>query len=206
MIPKNLHQIWVGPNEVPNNCLKYVDSWKKNNSDYNHFLWTNENLPKLPDNVKEQYERYGELKKYAFQADVLRYYLIFEYGGVYVDIDIECHKKIDELLQKDLLISLVNMKAHWIANSFFGAIKAHYILEYIIKNMKKEAYHGPIFFGNIIKKFLGIPIKKEYKSDTILQEASKNKNITCLRPEGFFNNNAKNRYGTHHALKSWIEK
>lgn len=206
MIPKNLHQIWIGPNKIPEKCLAYINSWKEYNKDCNHFLWTNENLPNLPSNIKEQYERYGRLKKYAFQADVLRYYLIFEYGGIYADIDIECHKSINDLLKKDLLISLVNMNVHWIANSFFGAAKNHYILKYIVENIKKEPYHGPIFFGNIIKKFLNVPIGREYKSNMILEEAYKIDEINCLTPESFFNNNVKNRYGTHHALKSWIKK
>lgn len=206
MIPKIIHHIWIGPNKIPAKCINYINTWKKLHPNYEFIMWNNDNIPDLPENLKTQFERYGKKNKWAFQADVLRYYLVLKYGGIYVDVDFQCYKNIDNFLTKDFLIIFRDLNCHWIPNGLFGAVQGHPILENIAKNMTTEPYHGPIFFGRKIKEFLSIPIEKEYKSRLIYESAKNIGNIECILPQYVFSHRNKDKIAYHHALHSWRNK
>lgn len=202
MIPKIIHQIWVGPNKIPEHCLKYIDSVKNIHPEYQHILWTEDNLPELPKLVLLQYERYGKQKKYAFQADVLRYYLVNLFGGMYLDVDFHVFKNLSPLLKKNFNITIPMHDPetmHWICNNFFASIPNHPILEDIITNLKNESYHGPIFFGSKIKKFLNLPTDKSCNSLEIFNKCKDNEFIECVESKLIFQEFAK-----HDALQSWL--
>lgn len=204
MIPKNIHQIWIGPNPVPVQCIKYMNSVKAIHQDYSHFFWTNTNLPTLPPLVKEQFERYGKIKKYAFQADILRYFLLHEYGGIYLDIDFEIKKNLEPLISKSITIvgppyNIDNRDIHWIANSFFAANIGNPILCEILQTLKNEPYHGPIFFASKVKKFLQLSPNKTTCTKDIQEACIDNNFINFVDSSIFFK-----EYTTHHALKSWL--
>jgi mannosyltransferase OCH1-like enzyme len=201
-LPKIIHQIWIGPNKLPENCKAYIEKIERLHPEYKHMLWTNDNIPCLPDLVKKQFDRYGNIKRYAFQADILRYYLINDYGGIYIDIDFEIKKNISPLLTKEFNIALPPFnpsKIHWVCNSFFASIQKNFVLEDILNNLKDEIYHGPIFFASKIKKFLNLQMDKTTLSVDIYNACLNNKYINCIDSKAVFN-----EYGHHHALKSWI--
>lgn len=95
-IPKTIHYCWFGKNELPEKAQQCIDSWKKNCSDYKIIEW-NENNFDINSNtyVKEAYES----KKYAFVTDYVRLYALYNYGGVYMDTDVEVVKSLDKFLQ-----------------------------------------------------------------------------------------------------------
>jgi len=93
MIPKIVHYIWLG-SEIP---PKTQDLINKNNEffkDYKVKIWTEENIPKL--NVFAQ-RAYNE-KKWAFVSDYLRFHILYEEGGIYLDTDMEVLNPLDDLL------------------------------------------------------------------------------------------------------------
>ena len=98
MIPKKIHYIWVGGNPLTPLAEKCIESWKKFCPDYEIKRWDESNLDiNCCDYVREAYEN----KKYAFASDVLRLQKLYEYGGIYLDIDVELLKPIDNLLKHD---------------------------------------------------------------------------------------------------------
>jgi len=92
VIPKKIHQIWIGPHPFPEKYKKWAETWKELNPDYEYKLWTDEDVAKL-----RLPRIYYELDNYGPKSDILRYYILNEYGGVYVDTDFECIKSIDFL-------------------------------------------------------------------------------------------------------------
>lgn len=92
-IPKTIHYIWFGKKEKSKLIKKCIESWKKYLPDYEIIEWNEENY----DINKSQYikEAY-EAKKYAFAADYARFDIIYNYGGVYFDTDVELLKPIPE--------------------------------------------------------------------------------------------------------------
>src|SRR5690606_20470741 len=72
-----------------------IASWKKYLPEYELIEWNEENFDvSTNDFTKEAYAA----KKYAFVSDYVRLYALYNYGGVYVDTDLEILKPIDRFL------------------------------------------------------------------------------------------------------------
>lgn len=105
MIPKIIHYIWFGKNPYPPKIQKCIESWKRHLPDYRIMLWNEDSFPidKACLFVREAYNN----KQYAFVSDYVRFYALYNYGGIYLDTDVEVIKAIDEkLLQTDTLLVL----------------------------------------------------------------------------------------------------
>ena len=96
LIPKKIHYCWFGGNPLTEEAKKYIDTWKKYCSDYEIIEWNEKNFNIAEnDYCREAYES----KKWAFVTDYVRLKVLYEYGGIYMDTDVEVCKKLDKLLQ-----------------------------------------------------------------------------------------------------------
>ena len=94
-IPKIIHFCWFGGNPLPPLARKCIASWKKHCPDYKIIKWDEKSFDiNFNDYVREAYEA----KKWAFVSDVARLYALVNFGGVYMDTDVEVIKPIDPLL------------------------------------------------------------------------------------------------------------
>lgn len=95
MIPKIIHYCWFGKNPIPEDAKKCIESWKAYCPDYQIMQWDEDNFDlNCNDYVREAYE----CKKWAFITDYVRLFAIYNYGGVYMDTDVELLKNIDGFL------------------------------------------------------------------------------------------------------------
>ena len=95
MIPKKIHYCWFGGNPLPDNAKKCIESWKKYCPDYEIVEWNEQNFDINSNQyVKEAYES----KKYAFVTDYVRLYAMCNWGGIYMDTDVEVIRSLDEFL------------------------------------------------------------------------------------------------------------
>lgn len=94
-IPKKIHYFWFGGNELPESVKRCIESWEKYCPDYEIVRWDEANY----DYKKNQYmsEAY-EAKKWSFVSDYARLDIIYQYGGIYLDTDVELIKSLDDLL------------------------------------------------------------------------------------------------------------
>lgn len=96
MIPKLIHYIWIGEKPMPNDVLKRIEICKKFNPDYIIKIWDNNNFTFSNNQYcKEAYES----KKWAFVSDYIRLSVLYDYGGIYMDTDVEVVKNLDVLLK-----------------------------------------------------------------------------------------------------------
>ena len=86
-IPKTIHQIWVGPREVPK---KWMDTWKEKNPNFKYKLWTEKEIEKLDLQNRELYDMFMKDKCYSGASDVARAEILLKEGGIYIDADTEC--------------------------------------------------------------------------------------------------------------------
>jgi mannosyltransferase OCH1-like enzyme len=95
MIPKIIHYCWFGGNPLPELAQKCIASWKKHCIDYEIREWNEKNF-NLKSNpyIQEAYSA----KKWAFITDYVRLWVIFNYGGIYMDTDVEVLKSLDKFL------------------------------------------------------------------------------------------------------------
>jgi hypothetical protein len=94
-IPKMIHYIWIGNKTIPPMNQRCVESWRKFCPDYEIKLWNEKNY----DFMEHPYARaaYNQ-KKWGFVSDYSRLDIIYNYGGIYMDCDVELLKPLDELL------------------------------------------------------------------------------------------------------------
>ena len=104
-IPKIIHYCWFGNNPKPRLVKKCIKSWKKYLPDYEIREWNDSHLNLIDlKYVKEAYEA----KKYAFVSDVFRLYALKNYGGIYLDTDVEIFKSFDEFLNLNFFCGFEN--------------------------------------------------------------------------------------------------
>lgn len=97
MIPKVIHYCWFGRNPLPELAKKCIESWKKYLPDYEIKEWNEDNFDvNIIPYTKEAYEA----KKYAFVSDYARFWILYNYGGVYFDTDVEVIKSFDDIIQE----------------------------------------------------------------------------------------------------------
>ena len=95
VIPKIIHFVWMGKQPYPDLIQKCLDSWKLFAQDYDIMVWDESNFDISSNQyVKEAYES----KKWAFVSDYVRLYVLYHYGGIYLDSDVELIRPIDDLL------------------------------------------------------------------------------------------------------------
>lgn len=104
MIPKIIHQIWIGEKLPPQD---YLDSWKITGFEY--ILWNEENLNKLEMTNRDKYDYYYDKKIYYGCADIARVEILSQYGGLYIDAD---------------TLRLKDLPSEWFNYDFF-AVKAY---------------------------------------------------------------------------------
>lgn len=99
MIPRVIHQIWLG-SEVPDHLAAYMETWRHHHPDWEWRLWTDTNRPELRN--EDLYRRADELAvaghAHQLRADLLRYELLLDHGGMYADADFECLRPLDPIL------------------------------------------------------------------------------------------------------------
>lgn len=95
MIPKIIHYCWFGKGMMPKSQKDCIKGWKKLMPDYQIMRWDESNF----DCDKYQASKYAyEVKKYALVSDVCRYNVLAEYGGIYLDTDVEVFQRFDRFL------------------------------------------------------------------------------------------------------------
>lgn len=97
MIPKIIHYCWFGGNPLPPLAIKCIESWKKYLPDYEIKEWNESNFDvNMNSFVREAYIA----KKYAFVSDYARFYVLYKYGGLYFDTDVEVIKNMDDIIAR----------------------------------------------------------------------------------------------------------
>ena len=96
MIPKIIHFCWFGGADLPRLAKKCIYSWKKFFPDYRIIKWDESNFDiNCCNYVREAYDK----KKWAFVSDYVRLYVLYKYGGIYFDTDVEVIKDFTPILR-----------------------------------------------------------------------------------------------------------
>lgn len=104
-IPKIIHYCWVGGNPKPQSVLYCIESWKKFCPDYEIKEWNESNY----DFTQNKYMQQAyEAKKWGFVPDYARLDIIYKYGGIYLDTDVEMVRSFDELLNQEGFMGFEN--------------------------------------------------------------------------------------------------
>lgn len=102
MIPSVVHRIWLGPFRMPDDYVAYGEAWER--LGYEVRLWTDDDLPDIINrDVWDRVEREGvntgggipATGVYVQRADILQYEVVWRFGGIYANCDIEPLRRLD---------------------------------------------------------------------------------------------------------------
>lgn len=97
MIPKIIHYCWFGGKPLPKSAEKCIASWKKYLPDYEIKRWDESNFD--VNAIPYTREAYAACK-FAFVSDYARFWILYHYGGVYFDTDVEVIRPIDDIINR----------------------------------------------------------------------------------------------------------
>ena len=161
-IPKIINYCWFGGNEKSEKIKKCIESWKKICPDYKIIEWNEKNFDiNINEYVKEAYNS----KKWAFVSDYARLWIIYNYGGIYLDTDVELLKKLDKLLEYEAFFACENIK--YVSTGLgFGAKKGNKLiknilddynnLKFINKNGEYDTTPCPVRNTKVFNKYLNL--------------------------------------------------
>lgn len=167
-IPKKIHYFWVGGNPLPNPLQRYIDTWKIFNPDYEIIRWDESNY----DFTKNQYMKEAyEQKVWGFVPDYARLDIIYQYGGIYLDTDVEVIKNLDILLCDDAFFGMgsadrINLGVGFgsiAGNPLIKELRDYYNDRHFI-NPDGSSNKVPCYYYQhpIFKKY-GFSVKNEYQ-------------------------------------------
>lgn len=98
LIPKIIHYCWFGDKEKPKKVIKNIEEWKKINPDYKIIEWNEKNfdISSSCSFVRDAYKN----KKWSFVTDFVRLYVVYNYGGIYLDTDVKLIKPLNYAISK----------------------------------------------------------------------------------------------------------
>ncbi|MGH1090102.1 glycosyltransferase family 32 protein [Bacillus mycoides] len=207
-IPRIVHYCWFGGKEKPDIVKRCIDSWNEILSEYEIREWNEDNFNiDCNSYVREAYE----LKKFAFVSDYVRVHALYNFGGIYLDTDVEVFKSFDDLLYHNSFWGFE--QENYIATSTIGAAKGNELIKrfldsYEKKNfMKEDGNYDDLTNVAIVTEILkdiGLKINGEYQE---IEGIGTFYPQTYFSPYDYINCRkfiTKNTYAIHHFYKSWL--
>lgn len=96
-IPKIVHYCWLSGDPYPELVQRCMQSWKEKLPDYEFMLW---DMNRFDIHSVPWVEQACVAKKWAPASDYIRLYALYNYGGIYLDCDVEVVKAFDDLLNR----------------------------------------------------------------------------------------------------------
>lgn len=200
MIPKKIHYCWFGNKEKPELIKKCINSWNKMEG-YEVIEWNEKNIDI---NTNKYLEQNYELKKYAFVSDYVRLKVLYEYGGIYLDTDVEIFKNFEEeFLENEIFMSF--MFDCNLSTAIIGSQKNNKVIKRLLDIYDNYSNNvGPnndLFTRFILEHYEDFKLNNEYQS-------LGNGEVT-IYPKEYFECPTKDSdkgYSMHHMDNSWIEK
>jgi mannosyltransferase OCH1-like enzyme len=210
-IPKRIHYCWFGGNPMSDKMLSFLDSWSKYCPDYEIVRWDESNFDVRAHKFTSICY---DLGIWSHVSDYFRIYVLYKYGGIYLDTDIELIRNFDDLLFDDAFAGFGNYidVNHGLG---MGSIRDMPIFEEMLSDFNrtdviegaqtKNPIYGPRLIteclqrhglkcNNSLQTIDGIRI---YPTDVLSPSFH-------WEPEHLINL-TKNSYAIHHGFGSWSE-
>lgn len=188
IIPKIVHIVWIGPKPAPAIFHECLASIGKHLSGWECKIWTDKDIPSL-DLVNQEF--YNEETNYGAKSDILRYELLYKFGGVYLDVDMIVQKPLDNLNNSyEFYTGLEPSNTDCIlGNAIIASVPGHPILKDCIETIKDHRHFknilertGPLHFQ---KSFFKVLSQGDFKKIIALPAPFFYPNIKKIEPTAF---------------------
>ena len=134
-IPKILHQIWIGPLPAPSNLMR---TWREKHPDFEYILWNEAEIERRGLDLSCSRE-IDIMKEINGKADIIRWEILYKYGGYFVDADSICIEPFDAFFENQTAFATFEnetVRKGLIATGTMGFIPEHPICRDIIEWIK----------------------------------------------------------------------
>lgn len=134
-IPPIIHFIWLG-SAVPAKVDTIIDTWRTAHPGWTIKIWQDGDINKFrwEPSLRGAFDEALKAKCWAEAADIWRYNILYEEGGIYSDTDVVCVKSFNDLISHDVVFFAgqeTNKVYPWegnkaplfICNALIGAVK-----------------------------------------------------------------------------------
>lgn len=224
-IPRKFYFIWLGLQNMPGDFEQNILGWKQFHPDWDIELWVDiqKDYSHLPVTVKyvgeellqECRDLYFSSSNVGEKSAILKYELLRQFGGVYVDCDVTCFRPIDAIALKCDLFSPGNPPERpFLSSSLYagtyiiGAKPHHPVLESCCAIIKEQwmdlgiAYSGLDYESTIYRTFNRVFVPWT----TALLSADTSTSLITILPPCLFSPNPKTSYAYHAQVQSWMDK
>ena len=163
MIPRIIHQVWLGGKNIPDNFLILQEKLLELHTNWEYKLWTEESIEQDSLCSKKQYDHAA----FAGQSNLVRLYALKKYGGIYLDFDFDVLKSFDSLLDCSAFVAKQPDGVY--CNAFIGSIKEHRWINDMLANYGNPKHNDPAWGCHIIKKYISNDVT-EYPTFVLLTE------------------------------------
>lgn len=208
-IPNIIHYCWFGKKEKPNIIKKCIQSWKEKFQGYEIIEWNEDNFNIDSNKFTEQAYNAG---KFAFVSDYVRVYALYNYGGIYLDTDVEVYK--------EFTTDILNNESFWgfeeknfIATSTIGACKESKLIKQFLDYYNNKSFlkkDGSIdtltnvaIVSEMVKE-LGIRLDGSYQEIEDLATIYPQEYFSPYDYINCYSKENENTYTIHHYYKSWL--
>ena len=207
MIPKIIHYCWFGETEIPFEQRRYIEDWGHMCPGYEIVCWNESNYDIRKNHYAFQAYHAGA---WAFVSDYVRKDVLYEYGGIYLDTDVEIVRPLDELLYQQGFCGFDDNKIN--SGMGMGARRGLPIMETM-----RDAYRGHEFDLQSRKHMKTGP---EYETEILMEHGLRTDesyqvvaDMTVYPPEVLSSamiysdgwTMREHTYTVHHFAGSWVD-
>ena len=174
-IPKNIHLIWLGPERTKKFDF-LLELIRDKNKDYHIKEWTDNNIDFDLINQK----LFNETENLGSKSDILRFEILYKYGGIYMDYDFLQIKCFDELLGYDFFAGTDKNNPNEVWNSIVGSKPNNEVCEKFLIGLKNNQPIKPYQIDRVMNE------TGPYYLTNIIQNNKWNCNISILKGDYFF--------------------
>lgn len=135
MIPKRIIYCWFGGKEKPENVQNCIKTWKSIMPDW-EYLEINESNFDINYNkyVKNAYDN----KKWAYVSDVARLWALYNFGGIYMDVDVLVYQPLDKFLFHEFFTGFEQL--HYPVTATMGAVKGNKLVKEMLDVYENKTF------------------------------------------------------------------
>jgi mannosyltransferase OCH1-like enzyme len=170
LIPKIIHQTYIN-NSIPERWREARESCIKMHPDYEYKFWSDEDsLAFIEKEYPWSLDTFVSYPHPIQRADAIRYFVLVHYGGIYIDLDNGCRRRLDPLLQFPAWLHLTDPTG--ISNDGMGATPRHPFFLYVIEQLQNYdrswvlpyltimSTTGPLFLSVVWKRYMDLHAKE----------------------------------------------
>ena len=171
-IPHIVHQTWIST-KLPAFYAPWLKSWLTKNPTWQYWFWTDNDIRRFIARDYRQYlALYDSYKRNINRADVMRYFVLHKFGGLYADIDVECLRPLDDIISKHSCMLPEEHHAHSyivhmrhppanVVNCVMACRPGHPYVWEVIKELPKQQLQsnlldqtGPFLIDVVLRRYM----------------------------------------------------